>query len=643
MKFLMSLFLALTFLAIQVPVLGQETTAATTDEEKQKEKADKEKKALALLEQVVEEAQMLKLPENRARVQIGAADMLWQRDQGRARSLFGLAADSIAEMMRQSPANPGFDERRGPNQGRSAFQLRQELVLTVARYDAPLAYQLLAATKPPTALNDARNQGGFGAEDSLEQRLLSEIAALDPKLALQNAEQMLDKGQFSRSLTEVLNQLQAKDKEAANKLEDKMVRRLQSANMLSSMDAGSLALSLLRYGPRLEGNSATTATAPPNNSGQLLSPSSYTGLLSAVIDAAMKATSPAVGTAAGTRNQGRVRGQSTGPIVRSGDSRVINSANEPTAAELEQMNARRLLGGLALLLPQIDQYAPSRSQAVRQKMTDMRMGDPARAGGQAMFRPGQQATSEALMNMATQVPPQAQPRVYQQAAMRALEEGNPERARQIANEHLDAGARDSVLQAVEFRQTTEKLGGNSLEQVRQTLAGLRSDDERIDLLLRLSSSAVATNRPLAVQLLQEARLYTNRRASNYQQFEQQLRLADAFKDLEPTQSFEVLEPMVPQLNELLSAAQTLNGFEINVFRDGELPFEARSGLTTMVNRVGQVLGQLAQKDFDRSQILANRFHLTESRLIARLEIVRGMLGVERGPRRANLPPRRLDF
>ncbi len=640
MKCLMTTFLVLTFFAAQVSVLGQETTTSTpTEEEQQKEKADKEKKAFALLEQVVEEAQMLKLPENRARVQIGAADMLWQRDQGRARTLFALAADSIAEMTRQITTNPGVEERRGPNQNRSPFQLRQELVLTAARYDAPLAYQLLAATKPPTVSTDGRNQGGFGSEDSLEQRLLAEIAALDPKLALQNAEQMLDKGQYSRSLTEVLAQLQAKDKEAAARLEDKMVKRLQSANMLSSMDAGSLALSLLRLGPRVEGNSANAGAGAPNNSGQLLTPASYSGLLSTVIEAALKATPPP----AGTRNQGRVRGQSSGPIVRSVDGRVVNSANEPTAAELEQMNARRLLGGLQSLLPQIDQYAPSRSQAVRQKLTDLRFGDTSRAGGQPVFRAAPQATSETLMNMAAQVPPQVQPRIYQQAAMRALEEGNPDRARQIANDHLEAGARDSVLQAVEFRQTTEKLGGNGLDEVRQTLAGLRSDDERIDLLLRLASSASATNRTLALQLLEEARLYTNRRASNYQQIEQQLRLAGAFRDLEPSRSFEILEPVVVQLNELLSAAQTLSGFEINVFRDGELPLEARSGLTNMANRFGQVLGQLAQKDFDRSQILANRFHLTELRLIARLGIVRGMLGLARGPRRANFPPRRFDF
>ena len=129
-------------------------------------------------------------------------------------------------------------------------------------------------------------------------------------------------------------------------------------------------------------------------------PSSYSALLSTVIDAALRATPQP----AGSRNQGRVRGQSSGPIVRSGEGRVVNPANEPTAAELEQMNARRLLGGLQSLLAQIDQYAPSRSQAVRQKMTDLRMGDATRAGGQSQFRAGPQTTSEGLMTMATQVP-----------------------------------------------------------------------------------------------------------------------------------------------------------------------------------------------------------------------------------------------
>jgi hypothetical protein len=40
------------------------------------------------------------------------------------------------------------------------------------------------------------------------------------------------------------------------------------------------------------------------------------------------------------------------------------------------------------------------------------------------------------------------------------------------------------------------------------------------------------------------------------------------------------------------------------------------------------LGRLATIDFDQSQTLANRFHLSESRIVARLSIVRSMLGKE---------------
>ncbi len=635
MKLRFTTFLILiSMLAASAGSAQESSTLFPTPEALEEEKAEKEKKAFTLLEQVVQEAQMLRLPENRARVQLGAATLLWQRDQGRSRSLLTAAAENVAEMMRQESAASASEpnERRIVSQTRAAFQLRQELVLTAARYDAALAYQLLALTKLPATV-DSRNPGGFGSEESLEQRLLAEIAALDPKLALQNAEQMLDKGQFSRSLADVLGQLQLKDKEAAAKLEDKITKRLQSANIVTTMDAGILALTLLRNGPRAE-VSTTGGTSTSTSSGPLLTPSAYSSLLSTVVEAALRATAPTPSN----RSQGRARGQSG---LTRGSGRQANSPNELSPAEVEQNNAFRLMSAIPPLLPQIDQYLPGRAQAVRQKLTELKIGDSNRGGGQGQFR-SSSVTSDALIAMANQAPPQLQSRVYQQAAMRALDEGNPDRARQIANDHLESPARDSVLQAVEFRQTSEKAAAASIEELRQTLSTLRSDDERIELLLRLSRTTGPNNPRLALSMLEEARLYTNRRATNYQQFEQQLRVAAAFKDLGPSQGFEVLEPVVIQLNELLSAAATLSGFEINMFRDGELPLEGRNRLSNMVMRYGVVLGQLAASDFDRSQMLASRFQFTEPRLIARLAIVRGILGKERTPARA-IPNLRRTF
>jgi hypothetical protein len=236
-----------------------------------------------------------------------------------------------------------------------------------------------------------------------------------------------------------------------------------------------------------------------------------------------------------------------------------------------------------------------------------------------------QGSAEALLTAAKSAPEQMQSRVYQRAAARALEEGNSDLARQIANDHLEGAASTSILKRVEFRQLAVKAEATRLEDLGATLDKLRSDADRIDLLVQLSVGNRKDNPKLAIQLLDQARQLTSRRAVSYQQFEQQLKVAEAFRELEPSRSFEVLEPGISQLNELLSAAVVLSGFEVNLFREGELPLESRNNLSRMITRYGQMLGALAKTDFGRAQALADRFQLTEPRILARLSIVKGLL------------------
>src|SRR5438309_1779736 len=113
----------------QEPAVQTTQADAQTDEQKQKEKDATEKKATALLDQIVGEVQLLKLPENRIRVEIAVGDLLWKRNEPRARSMFSLAGDGVAEMMRSTDGN----------MQRWAAELRQEVVLTAAQHDAQLA------------------------------------------------------------------------------------------------------------------------------------------------------------------------------------------------------------------------------------------------------------------------------------------------------------------------------------------------------------------------------------------------------------------------------------------------------------------------------------------------------------------------
>src|SRR5215813_15522691 len=144
MKRLLILTLALGLSCFSV--LAQDQPAAQpqqpTAEEQEKEKAEREQNAYRLLDQVIDEAQSLHLAENRVRIQINAADILWDQNQARARSLFSMAAEGVAELGRTQTATltrrTGPPNAYGPQNMRS-FQLRQELVLTAARHDAALA------------------------------------------------------------------------------------------------------------------------------------------------------------------------------------------------------------------------------------------------------------------------------------------------------------------------------------------------------------------------------------------------------------------------------------------------------------------------------------------------------------------------
>ncbi|MDQ3374902.1 MAG: hypothetical protein M3521_13575, partial [Acidobacteriota bacterium] len=64
---------------------------------KKKRVRNLEKKAGALLEQVVVETALLKFPDNRALVTASAGDLMWKRDEKRARQFFRQAAEEIIQ------------------------------------------------------------------------------------------------------------------------------------------------------------------------------------------------------------------------------------------------------------------------------------------------------------------------------------------------------------------------------------------------------------------------------------------------------------------------------------------------------------------------------------------------------------------
>ena len=618
--FPITLMLASAVLVGAQDATSQSATAQPTPDaqQQQEEKLKLEAKAIVLLDQIVTEAQALKLPENRIRVQIAAGDMLWDRSAARARGLLVDAGAILGQMMIDA-------DRTDRNEIQTLNQLRQDLVLTAGRHDSELGYQLLRSTQqqPTTASNTGGRRFIPDQQSNLEQSLLATIAANDPKVAYQKASESLDKGEYPTALSRVLSQLQTKDPENFKKLSDKALSRLSSDSIMATRDAAMTAMSLLMPGPRPASTSTATSTDATsansrNNSAQVLSESAYHDLIDNAITAALSVTSLAPG----------------GNNTRGGGARVFrgaqpNQQNPPDEAQVRQNNARMMLLSLQTLLPQIDQYLPERAQAVRQKLTELGLGNTANASfGNQMRTVMQQGTSDSLVAAASTAPPQMQSRLYQQAAQKAVDEGNSDRALQIANDHLDESGKNSIMQAVDFKRMATNAAPEKLNEIRQKLAALPTDSDRVKYLIDLSSAIQKDNPKLALRFLDDARNLVGKRAASYKEFEDQLKVADAFASLDPKRSFELLELGIGQLNELLSAAAVLNGFEIDIYKEGELSLRTDNDLVAMVARYGQELAALAKIDFEHARMTADRFQLSEPRLNAKLSIVQNVLGVQ---------------
>ena len=68
---------------------------------------------------------------------------------------------------------------------------------------------------------------------------------------------------------------------------------------------------------------------------------------------------------------------------------------------------------------------------------------------------------------------------------------------------------------------------------------------------------------------------------------------------------------IAELNELLAAATVLNGFEVDIFKDGEMSSRNDSELVGMVASFGRELASLAKVDFDGAR--TNRRQVSTAR------------------------------
>ncbi|HVG29647.1 MAG TPA: hypothetical protein VM864_08110 [Pyrinomonadaceae bacterium] len=579
--------------------------AAPTDDqpdaEQQARRAALEGKALELLDDVGGEAQGLKLAENRVRLQVAAADLLWARDEKRARELFNAALTSVASA---AAAIAPDDPRRG-QLVQETMNLRREIAQTIAQRDPQLALDFVRGTRPPVPPGaPEKSYYQPDQEIMLETSLAEQVAARDPKQALRIAEEVLARG-LSGQLANVLERVRAADPEAASKLAADVVRKIRAANLATNVEATNLASYLLQVSRPAEFISARGGGAPDPRRAALLDDQTRRDLLTSMINAALSASSDA-----------RARG-----------------------AE------QRLVGALQQFMPEIERLNPVQAQALRRKAE----AQPARNTFEAQARQQreyqglmQTGTVDAILDAAAKATsPEMRQQLYQAAAWKAFNEGATERARQIAGERFDnPQQRAQFLHDLDQQMFWRAAGAGDIELARSIIPRLARAEERTQLLAQLARIVAAKgDKEGAARLLEEVWNQIGGRAKSQQQFSAQLEAAQVFAQVAPDRAFEIVEASISQLNEMVAAAEVVDGFGQDAFEQDELKAQGGWVWTSLVRQCGDTLGALARADFERAVSAADRLQRPETRLVARLAVARGVLSPAGDPMLRQRAPR----
>jgi hypothetical protein len=584
--FLLAL-LASSSASAQLPKLEQDSTLPQLSQESkdEKEKAQKEleKKALQLLDDTLQSAQALKLSENRAVICAQAADLLWKRDEKHARALFRDAITDLVAARAEALKNERVTW--------VLAELRPRLLYMIAERDPQLALDLLRESRPASNEDSAQSPWGGNQEQSLEQSIAAQAAENDPKLALKMAEEGLEKG-VNFGVLSVLERLRQKDSESATRLASEVVAKLQSEGLSGGQE------------PTLVGMSLLHNVLLPQ------SPQQYF-----------------FGQAPQSRDTEKPK-----PLVLE-DSDLRALAELVASAALKDSTASGAFGltmQLRPLLPELEKLVPARAAQLRQRIAEMDKAlDPSMKSWMQLNSAMSDGTPDALLEAAAKAPPEMRRGYYSFAAMKLVQAGDTERARQVINDNLTGQEREQMLAQVDGAAISGAVEKGKLDDARAVVSRIKSKERRAGALAELATAFAARgDKKSAAQLLEEARGLVSRQPDNEQEVGALLEVARGYALVEPSKTFEMIDPLIDQANDMLAAAALLEKFGAGrgFFRKGEMILSpGMANVNGTYARYVKALAELARVDFDRTKTDADRFHHEEVRLMARLVIAQSVL------------------
>jgi len=275
--------------------------------------------------------------------------------------------------------------------------------------------------------------------------------------------------------------------------------------------------------------------------------------------------------------------------------------------------------------PIVEKLAPGSSAEVAKRTSLLAVSNDPSSGIRQKFAEavGNGSVDEALV-AAGKAPEDMREQLFRQIAEKASAAGNDDLAIQILTDHVPnpVQRQDAIrnLRTSAFYRTLQK--GN-IEEAFGKLAQMHSSSQRAQLLAELLSRiGNGQSKETALRLLETARAMfgASTRAEDQAQMNTLLAFSAAFARIGSDRGFEVIQPLLDQLNEMSAAAVALNGFGQKYYQDGELILQNGNTVGNVASQLISTIAQLATFDFDRAKKTAAGIQQPEVRLAAFLAI-----------------------
>jgi len=379
--------------------------------------------------------------------------------------------------------------------------------------------------------------------------------------------------------------LRQKNPELAAQFASEIASKLMNDKLLSKPDAASVIINLIQFNQNLMQRSLV-----PNASTQqrLLSDEQYRELLQKAVTEVLSFSRPPAGTYSSERDA-----------------------------------ALNLLSGLLQFGAEVNSVSGGGEAALRKKLLEL---NPEGSNGLQYQNLINNNSSDAALEGIEKAPKDQREQLYLQLATRESSNGDTARARQIVNDRVtNPYQRRQALANIDQQEMYRAVSKGKVEDALRIIASVKTPRERARQIAQIVEQiGPGQKRGVAINLLEQVKslLGSSMPAQDQDQMNALLEIARAFGKYDAKRSFEILDPLIDQVNDLCAAARTMEGFGPENFEDDELSIQSGNTVAQVVARMSNTLGSLALVNFERARATSDRLSLPEVRLQMYLEIAK---------------------